>query len=196
MAMRSGSTRAMVLIGLVTALGLAGVTLVAQVPAPVSSASQQKAKELAAALAQRKLEYFAVSDPTSSGRYVAVLHVPGVQLLVVSAAYERITDMDYRFYQKDYQNAYLDLRSGLLSTARVIVEDTGSDGLVAVPGKNPARDTFTSGTEHYTFDGDFADPKKKNQKKISQDDYMKAFAGADERYAKLLGLLIDGLGKS
>jgi hypothetical protein len=194
MTARTRTSVSLVAMGLVAALTGTLVVHAQQPPAP-PSASQAKAKALAAALAAKKFEYYAVSDPAMTGRYVAVLHVPGVQMLVISATYERITDMDYRFYQKDYQNVYLDLRSGLLSKDRVIVEDTGADGLVAVPGKSLAQDTFGTGPERKVFDGDFADPKKKNQKKISQDEYMKAFTAADEQYTKLLGILIDGLGK-
>jgi hypothetical protein len=168
----------------------------AQTPAALpASMSTLRAKELVAALQGRKLEAFAVTDPSGAGRYVAVLHIPGVQLLVVSASYERATDMDYRFYHKDFMNVYLDLRTGVLSKDRMFIEDAGGDGLVAVPGKNPSHDSVTVGTAQQTFDGDFSDPKKKNQKKINQDDYMKKFTEADEQYTRILGLLVEGLKK-
>ena len=46
------------------------------------------------------------------------------------------------------------------------------------------------------FDGDFADPRRRNQKKISQDEYLKAFSAADERYTRLLTILIEELKKA
>ena len=163
-------------------------------PAPASP-SATRVKDLIAALQGKQLESFAVTDSGVPGRYVAVLHQPGIQILVVSAAYERSTDMDYRFYQKDYMNAYLDLRTGVLSKDRLIIEDAGANGLVALPGKNPVHDSVMQGTAEVTFDGTFADPKKKDQKKLSQADYMKRFTDAEEQYARLLGVLIEALKK-
>ena len=177
------------LIGTITA---ADVWAQAAAPAGVSAV---RAKDLVGVLQGKQLESFAVNDAATPGRYIAVLHQPGVQLLVVSAAYERSTDMDYRFYHKDYMNAYLDLRTGVLSKDRVIFEDVGANGLVALPGKSPLHDTITQGTDALIFDGTFADPKKKDQKKLSQADYLKRFADADEQYNRLLGVLLEALKK-
>ncbi len=191
-------TRAMAAAGLLVLFGL-GVTLGteqparAQAPVVAAAASVPKAKELVAALQGRKLEAFAVRDPSGPGRYVAVLHMPGVQLMVVSAVYEKASDMDYRFYHKDYMNVYLDLRTGVLSKDRLFIEDAKGDGLVALPGKNLQHDSVTVGATQQTFDGDFADPRRKNVKKISQEDYLKAFTDADAQYTRLIGLLMDGL---
>jgi hypothetical protein len=146
-------------------------------------------------LQSRKLEAFAARVPGQPGRHVAVLHVPGVQLLVVSAVYEKVSDLDYRLYHKDFMNAYLDLRTGVLSKDRWFVEDARADGLMAVPPRELAPDSVTAGTEQRTFDGDFADPRRRNQKKISQDDYFKAYTAADAQYATLLGILLEELKK-
>jgi hypothetical protein len=188
-------TRKWVWSAVVTAVAVAHLS--AQAPVAPAAASPAKTKELASALTAKKLEAFALSEAGSPGRYVAVLHQPGIQILVVSAAYERSSDMDYRFYQKDYMNAYLDLRSGMLSKDRVIIEDAGVDGLVALPGKSPLYDSITVGADRLVFDGMFQDPKKKDTaKKLTQADYMQKFADADAKYTRLLGLLIDGLAKA
>jgi|SRR6188768_583097 len=189
------SGRAALVAAVIGVMTAADLSAQGTVPAPASP-SATRVKDLIAALQGKQLESFAVSDSGAPGRYVAVLHQPGIQILVVSAAYERSSDMDYRFYQKDYMNAYLDLRSGVLSKDRLIIDDAGANGLVALPGKNPVHDSIMiQGTAEVTFDGTFADPKKKDQKKLSEADYMKRFTDAEEQYARLLGVLIEALKK-
>jgi hypothetical protein len=189
------------------ALGVfTAAALVAALLAPVSSAAQEppvvpaaesgvKVKELVGLLAARNLTSFAVKDPERSGRFIALLLVPDVQLLVVAASYSRSTDIDYRIYHKDYMTAYMDLRSSVLSSDKVFFEDTFADGLVLQPA-NGAGDIVNLGTEPRTFDGAFADPRKRNDKRIPQAEYYKAFAEADQRYARLLGLLLEELKKA
>jgi hypothetical protein len=170
---------------------MAGVAVRAQAPAATESGA--KAKELAALLQAKKLEAFAARDAMQPGRYVAAIVVPGVQLLVVAAAYSRTNDIEYSLYNKKFQDAYLDLKSGALSTDRFFVDDAMCDGLVAVPGRNPLHDSVSMDGAKVVFDGDFVDPKKKNSKKVAEDVYRKNFATADMRYAKALDLLITEL---
>lgn len=174
----------------------AAASLYAQSPTPPpASTSTPAAKEFVGLLEARKLEAFAVRDEANAGQFIAALHIPGVQLMVVSALYKQPSHIEYRLYHKDYMSAYQDLRSGMLADNRVIIEDISGDGLMAIPRKDTGRDTFTvSGTER-VFDGDFADPRRKNQKKISQEDYFKAYGEADVRYAKLLETLLTELKK-
>ena len=167
---------------------LAGVTVRAQAPSATESAA--KAKELASLLQAKKLEAFATRDAMQPGRYVAAIIVPGVQLLVVSASYSRTNDIEYSLYNKKFQDAYLDLKSGALSTDRFFVDDAMCDGLVAVPGKNPLHDSVSMDGAKIVFDGDFVDPKKRNSKKVPEDVYRKNFSTADMRYAKALDVLL------
>lgn len=168
----------------------------AQAPAPPASASATKAKELVGLLQAKKLEAIAARYPGEAGRYLAALLVPNAQLLVVSASYTRPEDIEYYLYQKEFMNAYVNLNSSALAEKRLFIEDALHDGLVALPGKSLAHDSVTSGTTRQVFDGDFLDPRRRNPpKKISQEDYLKAFAAADEQYTKLLGVLIDELKK-
>ena len=147
------------------------------------------------ALQAKKLEAFAVKDSTENGRFIAVLLVPGVQLLVVSAAYDPPSDMEYRIRERDYMTAYQDLNQSIYAKDKVFVEDAYCDGLSAKPA-NGITDSVTIGTKKSVFDGQFADPKKKpDPKKISQDDYFKAFTDADARYTHFLTMLIEGLKK-
>jgi hypothetical protein len=165
----------------------------AQTPA-ADPVSPPRAKELVALLQTKKLEAFAVKDPSATGRFVAVLLIPNVQLMVVSAGYERPTDVEYRIYTKDFMNAYVELNSSVLAKDKVFFEDALCDGLRVQP-TGGVSDTVTTGGEKRVFDGDFADPKKRNQKKISQEDYLKAFGAADAKYAELLTMLLDELKK-
>jgi hypothetical protein len=118
-------------------------------------------------LQAKKLEAFAARDAMQPGRYVAAIVVPGVQLLVVSAAYSRVNDIEYSLYNKKFQDAYLDLKSGALSTDRFFVDDAMCDGLVAVPGKNPLHDSVHMDGAKVVFDGDFVDPKKEEHEEDS-----------------------------
>jgi hypothetical protein len=195
MKVRATVGRALTVAVLMSAAG-AVARLDAQTAAQVPEAkSKAHAKELAALLVSKKLETFAIRDPTDKTRFVAVLHIPGVQFLVVGAVYERPSDLDLGFYNKDFMSVYADLSSSVLAKSKVFVEDAICDGLVALPAKNGPRDSITIGTDRRTFDGDFVDPKKKDPKKISQEDYLKAFADADEKYDHLLTLLVDELKK-
>lgn len=180
------------IVALAVTLG-ASTAASAQKPAPVMSASSPKAKELVTALQAKRLESFAVADPATPGRYVAVLHVPGAQLLVVAATYEKALEMDSRIYYKDFNNAYADLRTGIYAKDKLQIDDARGDGLVAVPGKDLLHDSVKMGDQQRTFDGDFVDAKHKNPKKMSEDDYFKLFNDADQRYTRLLGLLLDAV---
>jgi hypothetical protein len=174
-------------------LGGTGGASAQQTPAP-SAASPAKVKELIGLLAAKKLETFAA--PETGPKFVAVFYIPGVQLLVASASYGRPLDFDYYLFHKKYQEMYQELKSSPLSAEKFFVEDTLADGLVPLPGKSIAFDSVTAGGERRLFDGDFADPRRRNQKKISQDDYFKAFSTADARYAALLDILIEALKKA
>ncbi len=56
--------------------------------------------------------------------------------------------------------------------------DQACDGLVAKPGDSQAPDTWEHGTTNTIFDGDC------KKAKLSEADYGKAFASADEKYAR------------
>jgi hypothetical protein len=160
------------------------------------AASPAQASALVAALQAKGLDAFAVRDPERPGRFLAVLHIADVQLLLVSAAYSKPSDIEYRLEHREFNLAYADLNNSMLSSDRFFVEDAHGDGLVARPKKGVLADTVTVGTEQRVFDGDFVGDNKKNPKKITEGEYYKAFTSADERYARLLGLLIDELKKS
>lgn len=161
--------------------------------APPASTSAAKAKEVMSIMTSKKLEAFAVREG-STDRFVAVMAVPDVQLLVVSASYSRPSDIEYYIYQKDYVNGYRNLKTSALASSRFFVEDLHGDGLTWAPAKNGVPDTVTVETKQQVFDGP-ADPKKRNDTRMAADAYAKSYADMDQRYAKALEILLAELKK-
>jgi hypothetical protein len=180
--------------GLVLTLG---PSLSAQAPgsSAAGAASAPKVKELITLMQTKKLEAVAAKDPSASGRFIAALHIPSVQLLVVSAQYSMPGELDSRLYYKDYMGAYVDLNTSVHSKDKTFIEDALCDGLVALPGKSLARDSALIGTDRQIFDGDFAKPSQRNSKKVPHDVYHKRFSTAEERYVRVLGVLIEEVKK-
>ncbi len=178
--------------------------LLAVVAAPLAVGAQTlpvptsppRVKELVALLQSKKMEAFAVKDTAETGRFVAVYLVPNAQLMLISAGYERPTDVEYRIYQKDFMNAYAELNSSVLAKDKVFFQDALCDGLFPKP-TNGVEDIVTIGTTKRIFNGDFNDPKKKpDPKKPSLEDYVKAFSDADAKYASLVTMVLDELKKA
>jgi hypothetical protein len=142
------------------------------------------AKDLAQALDQAKLDAIAAKDPGAPDVYVAALYFPGSQLLVVSARYAVPPILNDKIAKKDFREIYTDLNSASVEGSKILVMDIGADGLR--PQKNDNRfDTYDTGATVVAFDGDW-----KKQKMASEDEYMKIFAAADAKYAKMLSVLI------
>jgi hypothetical protein len=148
------------------------------------SKSAALAKELSAALNAAKLDSIATKDPAKPDVFVGALYFPGTQLLVVSAQYAAPLHMNETIGKKEYREAYLDLSSASVPASKVFVEDLGANGLVAKPKDNEPFDAYEIAGKRVSFDGDW----KKQQ--LSEDDYMKAFAAADEKYSQVLTALI------
>ncbi len=147
------------------------------------SKSAAAAKELVQALDAAKLDAIAAADPANPGTFVAALYFPGSQILVVSAKYAAPPLLVTKMASKEFRDIYIDLNSASVAGTKVFVIDQGIDGLVAKPENNQAADTYENGKTTLAFDGDW------RKAKMSEDEYMKAFATADERYAKILLLL-------
>jgi hypothetical protein len=164
------------------------LALLLATPAPASGARQgpksaQAAKELAAALDAAKLDSIAAPDPSEPGTFVAALYFPGAQLLVVSAKYAAPTLLMDKMKTKDYRDIYIDLNSASIAGTKVFIIDQSCDGLVAKPDGDQVADSYENGAKQVSFDGDW------RKAKLSEDDYMKSFSEADERYARILNLL-------
>ena len=167
-----------VLFALALSLAVAPPAVLAQ--APKSAAA---AKQLTDALDRSKLDAIAAPDPADPTAFVAALYFQGGQLLVVSAKYAVPSLIQAKLAKKDYRDVYIDLNAASVSGSKIFVMDQSCDGLVARPGDAQAPDTWEHGSVNTVFDGDW------KRAKMSEAEYGKAFAAADEKYANILALL-------
>jgi hypothetical protein len=142
------------------------------------------AKQLAAALDDAKLDSIAAPDPSSPDTFVAALYFANMQLLVVSAKYTAPQLLVAKVAKKDYRDVYIDLNSASVPDSKIFVEDLGADGLKAKREENQAWDTYEQAGKRTVFNSDW------KAQKLSEQDYMKAFTGADDQYARILQTLI------
>jgi len=152
------------------------------------SKSAPLAKQLAAALDAAKLDSIAAKDPNGTDVFDAALYFPGMQLLVISGRYSVPQLLATRLTNKEYRDIYLDLNGA--ATARVFIEDPGADGLKMKRESNTAFDQAEVEGKRTMFDGDW------KAQKLSEQDYTKAFAAADERYTQILTALLAQLKKT
>ena len=152
-------------------------------PRKPASKSAAAAKQLTEVLDRLKLDAIAAPDPADPGAFVAALYFQGGQLLVVSAKYSAPTLITAKLAKKDYRDVYIDLNAASVAGSKIFVMDQACDGLVAKPGDSRRRTRWEQGTTNTIFDGDC------KKAKLSEADYGKAFAAADEKYAQILTLL-------
>ena len=165
--------------------GLLALTLFVAVAASAQDAkSVAAAKQLGATLDRLKLDSIATADPAEPGTFVAALYFQGAQLLVVSAKYSAPALLVDKLAKKDYRDVYIDLNAASVAGTKIFVMDQNADGLVARPGDN-APDSWEQASKTTAFDGDW------KKAKISEDEYTKTFAAADEKYARILTLLTE-----
>jgi hypothetical protein len=164
---------------------------VAAAPASAQdSKSGPLAKQLAAALDAAKLDSVAAKDPNASDTFIAALYFPGAQLLVVSAKYSAPQLLDARLSKKEYRDTYIDLSSASVPESKVFVQDALADGLKAKHEDNTPFDIYEAAGKPTMFDGEW------KKQKLSEQDYMKAFSAADDRYSTMLNALIEQLKKT
>lgn len=176
----------------------APVTLMAAVllgglAAPASAQDPKSAgpaKELSELLASRKLDSIAARMPDSQDEFVGALAFPG-QIMVVWARTTAPAVVREKLLRKDYREVYLDLNSASIVESRHFVTDLGPDGLRARPeARNGPADTYDLGARSMRFDGNW------RQQKMSEAEYMKAHAAADEAYHRAVQALLDELKKA
>ena len=148
---------------------------------PQESKSAPLAKQLAQLLDAAKLESIAAADPTT-GAFVAALYIPGTQLLVVSGQFEAPAIGTERISRKEYKDLYMDLHGAAKPGTRVFALDVSADGLV-FKADETAADSWEQSNTTITFDG-------WKKAKMKEEEYVKAYAQADEHYARILSLLV------
>jgi hypothetical protein len=164
----------------------ASLTLACAAPALAQeSRSAAAAKELSDTMDRLKLDSIAAADPSDPNTFVAALYFQGAQLLVVSAKYAAPTLLVDKIAKKEYRDTYIDLNSASVAGSKVFVMDQGANGLVGRPDDDQPFDTWEQGNKTVAFDGDW------RKAKLSEEEYMKTFGTADERYAQILSLLTE-----
>ena len=155
---------------------------VAAAPLERTLRSGPLAKELGAALQQRGLDAVAARDPDEPDRYVAALFYPNAQLLVISARYAAPPLLEEKLSQKQYRDIYLDLGGAAIPDSSVLVHDVSADGLC--DSRDKRADILYEGNVTSMFDADW---KSHNR---SEHEYLQRLFNADERYSRMLELLL------
>ena len=168
---------------LAAALGILLTASMAAAQAKPSKSAAQAAA-LAKQLEQVKLQYIATKDPSDPGRFVAAMHLPGSQLMIVSAKYASPALLNEKVLLGKFQDAYVDLNSASEAATRVIVEDLRADGFPMSKNKDTVRDSYESGGKRVVFDFDW------RKQKLTQAEYFTTLEQADAQYARMLELLL------
>jgi len=148
------------------------------------SKSAMLAKQLTAALDAGKLDCIAAKDPSAPDVFMAALYFSGAQLLVISGKYSVPQLLTERLGRKEYRDVYMDLNGAAAADTKVFIQDPGADGLRAKRDENQAFDIVEISGKQTMFNSDW------KAQKMSEQDYMKVFGDADERYAKILTALL------
>jgi hypothetical protein len=113
-----------------------------------------------------------------------------MQLLVVSGKYAVPQLLTARVGKKEYRDVYLDLNGASIADTKVFIEDPGADGLKPKRDDNQPFDQCEVGGKRTMFTGDW------KAQKMSEQDYMKAYTSADDRYTRILTALLAQAKKS
>lgn len=158
-------------------------SVVAAEPPGQASRSSTLAKQVTAALGEQRLEAIATQHPDESDRFVAALFIPDTQMLVVSARYASPLLLQARLAHRQYRDVYLDLQGSPVPNSSVFFQDMSADGLCA--SRDQTADILYDGSAAPTiFDGDW------RKHSASEKEYEQQRAAADERYSRLLEILL------
>ena len=173
---------------------VSGALLVLALSFPAAASAQDSksaplAKQLAAAMDAGKLDSIAAKGAGANDVFVAALYFPG-QLLVVSGKYSVPQLLTERLGKKEYRDVYMDLNGAAAAGSKIFIQDPGADGLKAKRDENQAFDIVEIGGKQTMFNSDW------KAQKLSEQDYQKTFADADERYAQILTALLGQVKKT
>ncbi|HUF24563.1 MAG TPA: hypothetical protein VMN81_10580 [Vicinamibacterales bacterium] len=164
------------------AVAMAAAAVPALARQGAASKSAALAKELVDLLTKQKLTSMAARDPVERDRFIAALIYPG-QLMVVTGRYTVPVLLDEKIAFGKFMDVYIELNGAAVPDSKVFIEDQFADGLSPTRKEAPF-DIVVEGETTRLFDGNH------RKAKMSKDEYNKAFADADEKYAKLLELLL------
>ena len=169
------------------------VTIALAVGTPVLAQESRSAplvQQLTSALTAAKLDSIAARDPAHPDVFFGALFYPGSMCLSVSATYSAPSLLNEALSKggSAYREIYMDLSTASVPESRITVEDIGCDGLK--PSKTDNRfDVYEAAGKRVAFDGEF------RAQKLTEEQYNKAFADADEQYARELTALLAQLKK-
>ena len=92
-----------------------------------SNQTQALAKQLTDLMQAQKLD--AVATRLGEDHFAAVLFIPGVQMLVVSARYGAPPLLNEKIIGRQYRDVYLDLASASIPDSKLFIEDMQANGL-------------------------------------------------------------------
>lgn len=148
-----------------------------------ASRTEVLAKELTQLLQTQKLD--AIAARLGDDEFAAALFFPDVQMLVVSAKYTAPALLNEKIISRNYRDAYLDLASASVPDSKVFIEDMRGNGLQSRRDGDLPFDIVTRGTgASFAFDGEW------KKKKVTEDEYLKTYAGAEASYERILNALI------
>jgi hypothetical protein len=98
--------------------------------------------------------------------------------------------LNEKLIRREFRDIYIDLNSASIPESRVMITDGGADGLRAKRDPNLPFDMRDADGKSVRFDGNWREDR------MSEKDYMAAFAQADEAYITALTALITELKKS
>jgi hypothetical protein len=169
-----------------SAAAIAAVLWLSAAPVAVAERVQVRSpevvKQLTAAMQARGLAAVAAKDPEEPDRYVAAMLFPGVQLLVITARTSSTAYVDAQLASRAYENAYTTLHQGT-PDSKAFFQDMAADGLLGADG-GTADIVYLRGVQQHVLNGDA------KAAKLSRAAYAELVADLDERYTKLLRLLL------
>ena len=165
-------------------LAVAGMLALPPAAWAQESKSSALARQLTAALDAGKLDSIAARDPSAPDVFCAALYFSGAQLLVISAKYPAPQYLNERLAKKEYRDIYLDLNGAAVPNTKTFIQDGAADGLKPKSADNQAPDIYEATGKQTIFDGDA------KKQKMSDQEYQKTFADADEKYAQILTALL------
>lgn len=146
--------------------------------------TQALAKQLTDLLQTQKLD--AIAARTGEDHFAAILFIPGVQMLVVSARYAAPALLNEKIIGRQYRDVYLDLASASVPDSKLFIEDMQADGLRPERAGNTPFDIVTRGVgAAFTCDGDH------KKKKLSEDEYRRTYMDFEGAYEKILIALLE-----
>lgn len=167
-----------------TTLPVVTLLLVGAARVGAGASSAEAAAELVKLMEQRGIDTVAAVHPTEPGRFVAAMHIKGVQLLAISGRYAAPSLLKEQLMKGDYKKVYLDLNAAADKQGRLFVTDSQANGLRAAPEKNAPFDiTWRDMTAQVLYNNDWAGQK------LTEAAYRKRFAADEADYAALLETL-------